>query len=237
MVELTPTPAAWIDPEPILEMRRRSLEERVHHYTDRQITDALAELTIVSFDPGETTGWSVMRITAGALYDRRVPVQEALHFWTHGQVDTGSQMQVVSDEVLLSGEPAGVRLLEQIVDAQFPSSLVPRGVAVVFEGFILRTQNKKPEALSPVRVMARLEQLLWEADNVTIRKQQPGQAKGTVTDDRLKNWGMHVGGHAERHARDADRHALYFLRDMRSKPTLIKTAFPVVAEALERGLL
>lgn len=238
MPELTPAPPEWEDRARATAGRPEPLEERLRRWSDAQITSALGELTVVGFDPGETTGWAVMRVSADALLNATKPVHECIHYWTHGQVDTGMQMQYVDEDgngSLLAGEAVGAAVMEQIVEFQFGDE--PRAICVVFEDFILRTANKKREALSPVRVTARVEQLLWEANSVTLRKQQPGLAKGAIKDGRLKLWGMFHGGTVDRHARDADRHALYLLRDARAKRARAEAAFPVIAEARERGLL
>lgn len=218
---------------------RNSLEERVRALSDADIKRSLDHLTVVSFDPGETTGWSVMKVSFEKLFDRMTPVHLAVHTWYQGQIDCGSQIEDVSrwvpgdDGIPDDAEALGSAVMAQIVERQFVKS---HAVAVVIEDFILRTQNKKREALSPVRISSRLEQVLWETDDVTVTKQQPS-VKASVTDDRLKLWGLYVGGHSERHARDADRHALHFLRGLRGDPPRAKRAYPVVAEAKARGLL
>jgi hypothetical protein len=61
--------------------------------------------------------------------------------------------------------------------------------------------------------------------------------KPTASDDRLKTWGMYTGGTGDRHSRDADRHALIFLRKLKQKQGRIRAAFPQIAEARKRGLL
>lgn len=221
--------------------RPAPLVERYRTTSDENIENGLRSLTIVGFDPGETTGWSVMSFPAERLMDRRVPVEQIVTDWWHGQVDCGSQMGLRSAGVDPSdpgmsrdAEAHGAAVLENIVRTQFTRTIA---VSVVFEDFILRTQNKKREALSPVRVTERVDQLLWESNEVTVRRTQPSAAKTTVTDERLKMWGMYFDGHRERHARDADRHILYYLRDLRVKPHLIKVAFPIIEEARHRGML
>ena len=85
--------------------------------------------------------------------------------------------------------------------------------AVVVEDFILRAERKEKsrELLSPVRLTAKLETYLWR-DGRRMFLQQPAQAKTTISNERLKMWNCYTGTGAQEHARDADRHAMLFLR-------------------------
>lgn len=221
--------------------RNQPLEDRVKGWSDAEILHKLDNLTVVAFDPGGTTGWAVMRVKYADLVNQHKPVHECIHYWTHGQVDCGSQSGNAADSATANdydlgisetGEAAGVAVLENIVicNAGNPT-------AVVHEDFILRTENKSRDALSPVRVTAALQQLLWELRATVEFKQQPSEAKTAITDARLKLWGMYHDGHSSRHARDADRHALLFLRKCRAKPSQLRKAYPAVREAKARGLL
>jgi hypothetical protein len=88
---------------------------------------------------------------------------------------------------------------------------VPGITDVVIEDFVLRERTKDRSLLSPVRITFGLEHELWMSpDNFFTTKQQPSDAKSTVTDDRLKRWGMWTVG--QQHARDATRHLILFLR-------------------------
>jgi hypothetical protein len=77
------------------------------------------------------------------------------------------------------------------------------------EGFTLRMQSTDPRLLEPVRFNAVLEDRLW-GSGVPVEIQSPSDAKSTITDARLRLWGLWKPG-AE-HGRDAQRHGLLFLR-------------------------
>jgi len=81
------------------------------------------------------------------------------------------------------------------------------------EDFILRPERKEKsrELLSPVRLTAKLETYLWRSGRVMFL-QQAAQAKTTVTNERLALWKCSATDGLTDHARDADRHALLFLR-------------------------
>jgi hypothetical protein len=98
---------------------------------------------------------------------------------------------------------------------------------VVCEDFQLRTLSAE---LSPVRVTA---MLIWASQRAiaprkTIYLQMPALAKSTVTDERLKRWGFWERGSA--HARDATRHAITFMRRMRSDPALYHDVMQKIKE-------
>ena len=197
-------------------------------------------VNIVAFDPGGTTGWSIMRVDIERLFDPKVRPHEMITHWWHGEIDCGAQSGNAGSSALAqgydlgeseTGEAAGVFMCERLI---YHAGRPPRS-AVVIEDFILRTQTQARDALSPVRITAALQQYLWESKDTTTFKQQPSEAKTTCTDDRLKQWGFWVPG--SRHARDADRHAILFLRKTREKRTKIFQAWPVLGEAHRRGML
>lgn len=97
--------------------------------------------------------------------------------------------------------------------------------AVVIEDFIIRRNDQSRSFLSPVRMTAKLEQLIWK-DNRTYFRQQPNEAKTTATDARLKDWGMYERDGGLDHARDADRHAITFLRRATQSAQLRAKAWP-----------
>jgi hypothetical protein len=81
-------------------------------------------------------------------------------------------------------------------------------VVIGCEGFSLEMLTRDYWLLEPVRFLAVLEDRL-EGTGVTVAVQMPND-RTVITDDRLKAWGVWKPG-AE-HARDAQRHALRFLR-------------------------
>lgn len=122
----------------------------------------------------------------------------------------GGEVQSIQGSDVLgistTGESAGVSELLSLIET-WP------GAAVVTEDFILRKFDQGRDILAPVRVMEKFEFGLWVLgrDKQSFR-QQPSMAKTTVTDQRLKNWGFYRRDGGLRHARDADRHAITFLR-------------------------
>lgn len=237
-------PPQWLDRRAVIRDdpdRNASLEETVHSYTNEHIKTLLTRLTVVGLDPGGTTGFSIMKISYEHLVNPSMHIHEYIHTWYHGQVDCGSMSGNAGDSATANGtdlgisetgEAAGVAILDHIIrqQAHWPT-------AVVIEDFIPQQFNQSRDFLSPVRITARLEQLLWELRATTSHRQQVSEAKSTCTDDRLKKWGLFEGGHSDRHARDADRHALLFLRKLHAKAAKRREAFPIIAEGHKRGLL
>lgn len=90
-----------------------------------------------------------------------------------------------------------------------------RNAKVVCEAFHLRTLAAE---LSPVVLGSIIE---WEAykDGRATHYQQPSLAKSTITNERLRRWGLWVAGD---HARDGMRHAVTFLRRTHLEPELLK---------------
>ncbi|QAU07304.1 RuvC-like resolvase [Gordonia phage NosilaM] len=225
------------------EYESRTFEEKVADMTDDGIRNHLARnLSIIAFDPGGTTGWSIMRLDPAKLLDKTVRPNDVVTHWYHGEIDCGAQSGSAGTSAIAqggdlghseTGEAAGVFLCERLIQV---AAGVPRTVVVV-EDFILRTQSKGRDALSPVRITGGLDQLLWEGKNVPypLTKQQPSEAKSSVTDERLKLWGFYESG--SRHARDADRHALLFLRKVRASRAKMFTAWPLLGEAVRRDLI
>lgn len=153
--------------------------------------------TVVSFDMGTVIGWAVWSVHAESLVDPQVKILGNVDLWSHGQIDTHNTV---------SGEMAAIDECVQIVDG-FP------GAAVLMEDFILRMYSKGRELLAPVRLNAMMDYGLRRTLHVDFsHRQQPSEAKSTVTDERLKLWGFYQREGGLEHARDADRHAITFLR-------------------------
>lgn len=155
-------------------------------------------LPIIAIDPGGTTGWSLIVIKRELLGQNvfKQPMEMILRTklqWDHGQVDCRLQ------------EDAAVCKLRRLIN-DWPSA------AVVIEDFILRPARKESsrELLSPVRITAKIEHHLWlHGRNVFL--QQPAMGK-RMTDERLKQLGVYTAVGGLQHARDADRHAIMFIR-------------------------
>lgn len=241
----TDTPTEWLDRKLAFGANSEysdPLDKKIASLSDSELGRHLSRgyVTIVALDPGGTTGWSVMQVSIERLFDKKVRPHEMIIGWWHGEIDCGAKSGNAGSSALAqgydlgeseTGEAAGVFLCERLM---YQAGQPPLA-AVVIEDFILRTQTQARDALSPVRITAALQQLLWEGKATTTFKQQPSEAKTTCTDDRLKQWGFWVPG--SRHARDADRHAILFLRKVREQRSKIFAAWPVLAEAHSRGML
>ncbi|ACD49653.1 RuvC-like resolvase [Mycobacterium phage Thoth] len=167
---------------------------------------------VIAVDPGGTTGWSFMCVEPLALHDPQEMVLENIITHQHGELSSTVGCNVAE------GEDLCVADLYEFISA-WPQA------AVVVEDFVIRSNNRSREFLSPVRITAALKHLLW-ADNRYIIRQTPADAKITASDDRLKSWGLYDKHGSLGHARDADRHAITFLRKAKSNPKLRAMAWP-----------
>lgn len=188
---------------------------------------------VVAYDPGETTGWSVMQVHPEALVDDGVKILSSIEHWAHGQIDCGSRagLPVVRDifdgegrleyndlAVNIGAEAEGVDEMLRVFD-YFP------GAAALLEDFIIRREDKSRSFLSPVRITAGMDYGLFLRGYQSFR-QQPSEAKGTATDERLKSWGLYERSGGMNHARDADRHAITWLRKCSTKKRLREACWP-----------
>lgn len=177
--------------------------------------------TVIALDPGGTTGWSVMSVHPDSLVENEVSIIENIQYWTHGQTDCGATKGNLGSSkhigISTSGEAAGVAELVGLLRA-WP------GAAVVIEDFVIRQFNQDRDFLAPVRITGALSQWLWQLSR-DYYVQQPAFAKTTATDVRLKQWGIYNQSGGMVHARDADRHAITFLRQCKMDPAFRIRAF------------
>lgn len=178
--------------------------------------------TIVAIDPGGTTGWSLISVHPGCLTESDANILDNIHHHQHGQVDCGSHRGNLATSlhsgISTDGEFSGVYDLTKFI-RQWPVA------AVVIEDFTLRQLRMDRELLSPVRITAALGYNLWK-DGRDYHVQTPTDAKRVCTDERLKNWGLYDPTGGMVHARDADRHAILFLRKCKAKKAFRELAFP-----------
>lgn len=187
---------------------------------------------VIALDPGGTTGWSLMDLHPEVLVYPEFKIASCIDYWTHGQIDCGSKTgdrgtrEAAQDKggltgtagASVAGEAAGVAELIELIK-MWPEA------AIVIEDFILRQFRKDRDLLSPVRITAAISQYLWSV-NRDYSTQQPSLAKSTMTDDRLKRMGLYRADGGLNHARDADRHAITFLRRCKMNPHIRAAAFP-----------
>ena len=186
--------------------------------------DLVTEPTVISIDPGGTTGWSVMVVHPEALVDPKVPILSNIEHRDNGQirampVPLGKAKVKVRD--LSHEERACIRILMHDVIERWP------GAVIVIEDFILRKSGMSRELLSPVRLTAALE---WAIDALPVPyeivRQTPSEAMQTATDERLKKWGLYARAGGQQHARDADRHSITFMRKAKYSGGVRAMAWP-----------
>lgn len=177
--------------------------------------------TVIAFDPGGTTGYSVLGTYPDALEKPGdLSLENCLDHIDYGQIDCGTRygqtgvgMSRGHEGLNMPGEVDGIIRMINLVE-DYPQA------AIVFEDFILdvRKANSGRELLTPVRIISGFTTLLiYSFGPKALRRvfiQNRALAKTTCTDSRLKHWGLY-DGHSGPHARDAVRHAFYFLRSRR----------------------
>jgi hypothetical protein len=164
----------------------------------RDLSVAAPDLTYqsIAFDPGGTTGWSVFCVHDVAMRSLDYKILDNITFWSAGEF--------VGDEDSLVDQMLG--LAEAWPEAK-----------VISEGFDLRTDNRSPDVLSPVRILAAFRYALGHPAPRTVPPrgvivQLPALAKASVNDDRLTRWGFAERLRGLPHARDAVRHNITWLR-------------------------
>lgn len=159
-------------------------------------------LTTIGLDPGGTTGWAVTQIPNSSM---------------SGSNGVLAGMKLECGQFEGSHDEQTDQIIELIFSYEEP--------AVVMEDFELRQLQVE---LSPVQIAAKVEyELHREAlDGLMIPYflQKAALAKTTVTNDRLKRWGLWVPG--QRHARDGIRHCITFNRRCRENRSLLLAAWP-----------
>lgn len=193
----------------------RSLAPRMPGLKRSSVQKDLPDLaTLIAFDPGGTTGWSLFCVDPAGLSTlpehRKFKVLANVTKWEHGQVDCGSVRGNLGtsnhDGISTDGENSGINELVGLVRA-WP------GAAIVIEDFILDPArfNTGRDLLSPVRITSALGYLLW-LQNREYFVQTAALGKHTVGIEQLRRWGYYTSTGGQNHARDADRHALAFLQ-------------------------
>lgn len=193
---------------------------RKGYIPDEEITYDAA--TVIAIDPGGTTGWSLISVPPESLCEADVPILANIWAHQHGQVDCGSRRGNLGTSlhsgISTDGEFSGVYDLAKFIRS-WPVA------AIVIEDFNLRQMRMDRDLLSPVRITSALGYCLWTTGR-DYHVQTPTDAKRTCTDERLKSWQMYDSTGGMVHARDADRHAILFLRKCKAKKQFRQIAFP-----------
>lgn len=156
-----------------------------------------AHLVVVWADPGVTTGWCVVRVSiADLMACGQVELAARGQIWWQSGQFRSPTTSVAVDSYLALCRVAWEKAAEDDV------------VVIGCEGFSLGMLSRDVALLEPVRFLAVFIDRLRES-GVEVQVQMPGD-RMVITDARLKLWDMWKPG-AE-HARDAQRHALLFLR-------------------------
>lgn len=190
--------------------RRRMLDEILYDGSD-------GDPTVVWFDPGGVTGWSVFSVHPDSLTDPEVRILENVTQWSCGQF-IGPEAEQVDQMVALA-------------------RLWP-GAAIGSEDFILRKFGQGRELLAPVRMNAAFsyamrrglidDPKLGKQRQVVIEYQLSALAMTTMTDDRLKRLGYYERTVGKEHARDSVRHNITFLKRLKENHKLRLRVFPAL---------
>lgn len=169
------------------------------------------KVEIIALDPGGRTGWSYMVTRPEALIDPTVKILDNLIMHTHGEVDCGGGENLGGQHGDgYNGENAGISDILWLLKEN-------PGAFVVIEKFRLRQMRMDDTLLSPVRIGKVIEWWLYSQGR-NYMYQEVSEALGTATDERLRVWkgrscpnGLYYRDGLV-HARDADRHAITWLR-------------------------
>lgn len=190
-------------------------------------------LVVVSFDPGQTTGWAVHRLDLDSL------VGSGFVNTIYRETSGFCLGQIVGD----GSDDSEMDMAEEMVDitrAAYTLGDYSSGdlFAIVMEDFILRRSESDRTLLAPVRVFSRYEMCLRQvtrAGGITLPyfKQSASDAKNVVTDARLLRWQVYVSGMV--HARDAQRHGILFCRKVASNAALQRVLIRSTRAQAERS--
>lgn len=195
-------------------------------------------LVICAFDPGCDTGWSWLSVaqdsartkgTAETLREVRPDVELHTLDPVVADMDLGIEHGQFGRREGMDEDQQVDYMIEMIRKCWVHFGVTGRDqFAVVTERFTLRQMDMDDDLLAPVRLNAMLGREMRRVVRMPLWYQTPSDAKRTCTDARLKNWNVYEAS-SGKHARDADRHSILFMRRWGSQVGL--------REAVERGQL
>lgn len=172
--------------------------------------------SVLAVDPGQWTGWAWLGFCSLDLLDH---TDHSLILASAGLVEP----LFLSGQLDCSDEDLGVDALVRYAQAGFSrteavahrKTTAPNvSSVVVCEDFLLRERTMDRSLLSPVRLNAKLGYAFHGSETTFTDRQSSSDAKTSITDDRLKRWGLYQRGAT--HRNDAVRHLILWLRKLRS---------------------
>lgn len=147
--------------------------------------------TVLSLDPGETTGWSVFYV-----YDRMLTTEDKGGTTGIDLVDCG---QVTTPDI-----ESATREYQHLIVQFRPDHIVAEDYRV----YGWKVNEHSFSEVITARLVGNIE-TLCTLRGIPFHKQMAQIAKQFCTDDKLKVWDLWIKG--KRHARDAIRHAIYWI--------------------------
>lgn len=202
---------------------------RVVDFGGEAIDDEVSEdydgpvMVIFAIDPGVATGWTGLKVPLGLIPTLGVSRTLVRCRHRHGTLRRsgvqpvgaagGAWSSTDSQHVTDLLDTARGIYTDWMPDEEDDDEEHDRFRFIfVMEGFDLRINNMDPDLLAPVRVASVfMDRLMMGQSAMRVSFQKVSDAKKTVTDDRLRRWGMYDPSSGT-HARDSDRHAILFLR-------------------------
>jgi hypothetical protein len=174
-----------------------------------EVEETSGDPTVVWYDPGGTSGWSVFTVHPDALTNPEIRILDNVLYHSCGQFYGDEFKQV--DQML------------ELADT-WPDAALGTENFIMYES----SRGRKDETLlSLVRLNAAFAySLKRNGRDRRLRRQNASIAMTGMDDIRLKVCGYFNCTVGAPHARDADRHALMFLRSLKSKPPLRAECFP-----------
>lgn len=162
--------------------------------------------TVVWYDPGGITGWTVISVHPEALTEPDVRILDNVLHFGFGEFEGGEFSQV--DQM--------IELADEWENAILGT-----------EHFILQQFRRDENLLTLVRLNAAFRyEMMRHGRSRRVHRQNAQLAFTTITDARLASWGYASRLAGKPHAKDAVKHALTFLKRLKTQPKLFGEVFP-----------